>query len=315
MLVSEKMIELGEKLEESRKVPQENGENASASLEQTAGQILPGSASLRTKGKKSIGELLKGLQNLQLVENTPRHHWRLAALRAAQPDELDRETIKALDKWRFLEILWISFLLVTGVVVTYTLFQLDLNWKSPEVIGFLIGIWGVVITSIIASVKKLVEKKEALLLRTTNLQNIEKNQVSFADRKQVDQMVRQQCLNEIHRVFETLFETRGVIYRFGKTELAGMIKEFEQEVEDWKAKIQNPAFATPYYLSVPSVNQSDWTKLLDQEEEVLGLSKGLGKAVEAFRLTGADAGPEDLEKIKQHLYALENNFFDRSRLN
>jgi hypothetical protein len=316
LIKEEELIELQAKVEEKQQAPDLEKDVESDLVENIANTVLPESASLRFRKGKPFSEVIDNLQHLRNLQSSHKQHWLLRSLINPVSTEIDPKTKNAIKRWRSLEINWILILLLIGVAISYLIYRFHLNFKSAEIVGFLVGIWGLIISFILNSLKKLVEKSEAILLRSSPFSDLENVRlVKLEDRREVDRLVRGQSANEVKRTLEVISETRGVVYRAGNTELALQIKEFERELEDRKSKFNDLSYGIPFYLSQAMVTDSDWKIELDKEEEILDQLKEMEILAENFRIAAPAVELADLKKIEKHLLAVENLFYSRTRIN
>ncbi len=309
LMISDKLAEIDSRMENSAPT-----EMDTAQLEKITREVLPDSSDLRLVGNKSLKETMNNLKNLRRIENLPKRHWLLRSLNSPALDGMDNKTRITLRKIQSLQTNWIIFLLILGGAITYILLKLELN--NSEIIAFLVGTWGTILSFILASMKKLVEKKESILLGSNSIVDLEKSLlVSHEDRKEVDHLVRQQCGTELKRAFEIINELRSRVYRAGEVDLALALKSFESELDEKQTKIQSSSFGRPFYLSGLPISESEWKSILDQEEEVLSTAKNIILMVERIRSKDLDLELADIEKVRQQVQLLEDRFYDRSRIN
>jgi hypothetical protein len=309
LMISDKLAEIESRMDNSAPT-----EMDTVQLEKITREMLPDSSDLRLVGNKSLKETMNNLKKLRRIENLPKRHWLLRSLNTPELDGMDNKTRITLRKIQSLQTNWIIFLLILGGAITYFLLKLDLN--NSEIIAFLVGTWGTILSFILASLKKLVEKKESILLGGSRIADLEKSLlVSHEDRKEVDHLVRHQCGTELKRAFEIINELRSRVYRAGEVDLALALKGFELELEEKQTKIQSSNFCSPFYLSGLPISESEWKSILDQEEEVLSTAKNLILMVERIRSKDLDLKLADIEKVRQQVQLLEDRFYDRSRIN
>ena len=315
LLVEDKLAELEMKLDENREEYTDRESEDQVKLNTFANEILPKSAGLRSKGNKSFAEVVKSLQQFRQYKWMPKQHWLLKSMQTPKDLELDQKTKLALKKWRSIKLRWIALLLLIGAASTYLLYRFGINMRSESVATFLIGIWGLIISLMISTLKQMVEKQELLIFGSKNWSDFEvAHFISQNDRREADHLVRQQCSNELRNTQETLNELRGIVFQSNKTDLALRIKGLEKELEKRKEDFLSSGYGTPFYLSDIPVNESDWQRILDREEEILSLTKNLAGMAEDARMSAEEVEIKDMEKIESQLYFLEAQFKNRSRL-
>ena len=310
LLVDEKMAELGNHLEENQETS-----DVQVAITQASREILPGSISLRARTKRPLSEVIQGIHVFRKMRDRPKGNWLTKALRAPDISELDEKSRQSLRKWRRLKLRWAGILIALGMVVMYILYRLGINLKSEATIAFLFGIWSLLISLVVNTLKQLVEKEEMILFGIKNWKDLQSiHIVSQKDRSELDGLVRGQCSNQIQHTLEVVNGCRASVYREGNQDLALQLKELEKKLEKTRDQVLNADFGKPFYISEIPVNESDWKKILDEEEELITLSCGLGTAVENFRMNLMKANVQVVEAIEKQLYLLEDQFRDRSRL-
>jgi hypothetical protein len=226
----------------------------------------------------------------------------------------DKEWIK-LKKWRRMEFGWFLLFILLGAGVTYVIYRSRLDLNHSEVIGLLLGTWGAIITFIIARLKNIVEKQEKLVWGSGSRdKNANDRFVTHQDKQEVNSLILQQCQNEMRLAQEKMNDARSLVFRAGDTELALQIREIEKRIGDMVSKINTPGFPSPYYLSDTPVRESEWSRILDREEEILVIAKNLGVITDRFHLAAPQVALTDLRKVEQLALHLIDQLHARSRI-
>jgi hypothetical protein len=276
---------------------------------------MSGVFSIRSNEKKALSEILRDIKNSRIVEKSKKVHWLLWSLKGLNTEEMDEKDIGNIRYWRALEFRWVFAFLTIGAVTTYFLYRSSIDFNNAEMTGLLVGIWGSIITLIINRLKKIVEKQE-YMYSLKNSWASEENIIYINDRdkKEVDELVRRQCTNELTHVQEVMNNARKTVYDAGNSDLALKIKELEQKIEAQRNRYLSPDNNSPFYVSGTPIKESEWNMLLDKEEETLILVKNFGEMAEKFRLLLPEVSAEDLRKVEQYAEKLENQMYARSRL-
>lgn len=278
-------------------------------------KVFPDSVRLDAQKSRHLSEVIDALHQVKRLENRPKQHWMLMALSNKGIDEADDKTQNVLRKWQRMEINWIILLLLIGSGLTYIFYHFGFDLTSGEIIGSLVGIWGLIISLILNSIRKLVDKKETVMLAKNGLAGVNSGKlVGLEMRSEVDKLVRQQCAMELKHVSEILNNSRAKLYDEGQTVLALKIKELEKSLEEKQKKVLDVSNTKPFYLTQMTVTDIEWQRLLDQEELSLQESKVLGLMTEAFQFAIPNVNVEDINKIENQLQVFNDSFYDRSRL-
>jgi len=314
LIIGEKLAQLAGSLNPIQQERVSAGFNDKDVVESKGGFISE-PFSLRSKERKPLTEILQDLHTSRVLEKRSRAHWLLRSLQGPQSDEFDQRQMQQIRSYRAMEFRWLLLFVGVGALITYLLYRSRIDINSAEMIGLLAGTWGSIITLVINRLKKIVEKQELLHLRNSAWASEDNlKYVTEKDKKEVDQLVRKQCVNELAHAQEIMNKARKDLYDIGNTELALQIKQLEQKLEGQRTSILSPDFVSPFYISDSPVRESEWSRVLDQEEDILILVKNFGKMTEKFRLSLPDVSKEDLNKIEQFAVNLEDQMYARSRL-
>jgi len=291
---------------------EESDEHAPIEIEEIADQIFPESAGLRSSEMRDYSEAIADIQNFQKLDQNPKQRWLLKLLQTPKTDDVNREIQKNRRKWRLQKIFWIIFILLLGFSISELLNRFNLPDKERNILYAVV--WVSSIFFVILLLRRNLRKNESISAYKKSMPDLENaGLIKQDDRIHADQFVREQCAKEMQHTKEVMSDSRRLIYHEGKTEYAIRIKELEKQLDDLQSKFLSSTFGVPAYLSQLAINGPDWTKVLDQEEEVLRKVKCLGTMAENFRLGTQDLGMDELKKIEEQLLLLENAFYDRSR--
>lgn len=315
LLIEDKLAEIETRLGQAGATSGEKKKGDDISLEKIADDTLPGSMRIVSNEKKPLSDLIDDIQIFRHLDKTPRPHWIIRSLQSPNVEGLPSKEQIQIKKWRGMEFRWSLSFLAIGAVITYLIMHWKLDLNNAEIIGFLTTIWATVAGLIFTRLKKIVERQENLYSRSKTPTNQESPRYVLQEEKLgVENLVRQQCAKEFQHTRELMNESRERIFSYGNTELALKIKDFEKKLDTQKEKTQSSSSIAPYYLSDVPIRVSDWKKILDQEEDLLVLSKSLGRMAEQFRSSSPDVKPGDLEKLEEQTGLLEDRLYARSRL-
>jgi hypothetical protein len=213
--------------------------------------------------------------------------------------------------------MWILFLFVVSILLTWLVLQVGRRASPDITIGFITGLWLVVIPLILDALKKMVEKREEFSLATwmlpgaTRLDLLVKN-----DRARADRLVREQCCAELHGCTEMLADMVTRIYKDGETSLALKLRELKQKYAKGEEDVAGSGFGAPAYLEEVHLSDQAWERMLDYDEDLLLRAGGLAETVHAAQL-GLSAEPgkaPDVHNLELQLDGFLYHFGGRSRV-
>ena len=314
MIIGEKLEQLAGSLDTIQQ-EQAIADINNKQLSETKVGFFPVTFSMRSMERKPLAEILEDIRNSRALENKSRSHWLLRSLQAPQAEEMSQGEIQQIRSFRAMEFRWIFIFIAIGSIITYFLYRSRIDINNVEIIGLLVSIWGTIFTLAIIRLKKIVEKQELLHSRNSAWASVDNiRYINNKDKREIDKLVRNHCVKELAHTQEILNKVRKHFYDTGNTELALQIKQLEQKLEEQRTTILSPGFVSPFYIADASVRESDWNRILDQEEDILILAKNFGEMAEKLRLSLTEVSKEDVNKVELLAATLEDQMYARSRL-
>jgi hypothetical protein len=215
----------------------------------------------------------------ELKDNLPGRNFRIKSIwqKKIKPDT-DEKTGRIQFFPRLVFIILI-FLLILSVISLYAKIvnneTLSRDYRFYLSIGTILV--GLIINTIIAYYKKW-EADYATDYddrRTSLLDDL-----SEKNRKEVDVIVRNQCVAELSEQKRMLNDARSRVYKNGEETLALTLKRLENKIDDSIDQIQNKNFGIPPYLNFnQKFTTRIWEEFLEKDEQILIMASSLTQVV------------------------------------
>jgi hypothetical protein len=219
------------------------------------------------------------------------------------------------ERWWLPRTTWIVFLLLVGGSLTRVLESIGESIPWANRLEVLLGLWSFIIIAILESVKALYERREELHERrwaepgTTFLDNL-----TGKKRVRMDQLVRQQCNDDLKIVNQTLNDLRSRLYKGKQIDQALAAKALEEQVARVQEDVNSPNFGRPPYIEDVKVSSQLLDNLLDYDENLLVRASALvedSKRLLQMHSEGTFA-PDKLTIMVERLDAFKTRFAARS---
>ena len=215
----------------------------------------------------------------ELRDNLPGRNFRIKSIwqKKIKP-ETDEKTgrIKFFPRLVFVILI---FLLIISVISLYARI-VNNETLSPDY-RFYIGIGTILVGLIINTIIAYYKKWEADYAtdyddrRTSMLDDL-----SEKNRKEVDVIVRDQCIAELAEQKRMLNDTRSRVYKNGEEEFALTLRHLENKIDDSIDQIKNKNFGIPPYLNFNrKFTTRIWEEFLEKDEQILIMVSSLTQVV------------------------------------
>jgi len=214
-------------------------------------------------------------------------NWRMQVLlgKAKKPRRIiDHISQANLRHWMNRRTIELLLLIGIGYGLSYLVRSLTAGASWADLAGLLFVIWTPILGLVVNRLIEYVRKREQAEQEAENEDiQTDLDDLSYDDRQRAEQLVREQCRNDLTSAQQILEQLRSKLYRLGQEDLALRMRELERHFAANLTRLGDTEFGKPAYLSDLNINGPVWYSMVGYDERLLASATLLQDSAERLQ--------------------------------